>query len=267
MWIDSHCHLNHPKIAELGTPETLVKAANENGVDGMLTISSRIVDEFPEILAIAKRIPNVWCTIGTHPHEAGKPDEIAVTQDQLVALAKSDPKIIGIGETGLDYFYKHSSPEDQDKSFRKHIRACIESDLPMVVHARDADEDIIRTIQEEGAGSKLTGVMHCFSSGRAMAEAALELGFYISFSGILTFKSATELQDIAKTVPLDRVLVETDAPYLAPVPHRGKTNQPAYVAETGKFLAQLHQINEETIAKHCKNNFFKLFKKAQNTPL
>jgi TatD DNase family protein len=137
------------------------------------------------------------------------------------------------------------APRIRTKSFRKHIRACIESDLPLVVHARDADEDIIRTIREEGAGSNLAGVMHCFSSGRAMAEAALELGFYISFSGILTFKSAIELQDIARTVPLDRVLVETDAPYLAPVPHRGKTNQPAYVGETGKFLAQLHQINEE----------------------
>ncbi|MGB4106716.1 MAG: TatD family hydrolase [Alphaproteobacteria bacterium] len=264
MWIDSHCHLNHPKIAELGTPESLVKTASDNGVDGMLTICSRIVDEFPEILAIAKRLPNVWCTVGTHPHDAGKPDELTVTQDALVALANSEPKIVGLGESGLDYFYKHSSPEDQGKSFRKHIRACIETDLPLVVHARDADEDIIRTLREEGAGSNLTGVMHCFSSGRAMAEQALELGFYISFSGILTFKSAAELQDIARNVPLERVLVETDAPFLAPVPHRGKTNQPAYVKETGKFLAQLHNTNEETIAKHCKNNFFKLFKKAGN---
>ncbi|MCE7886077.1 MAG: TatD family deoxyribonuclease [Alphaproteobacteria bacterium PRO2] len=265
MWIDSHCHLNHSKIAEIGTPETLVTNARAAGVDGMLTICCRISDEFPEVLATAKKFDNVWCTIGTHPHDAGKPDELAVTRDKLVALAKSDSKIVGIGESGLDYFYKHSSPEDQDKSFRKHIRACIESDLPLVVHARDADEDIIRTIKEEGAGSNLTGVMHCFSSGRAMAEAALELGFYISFSGILTFKSATELQDIARNVPLDRVLVETDAPYLAPVPHRGKTNQPAYVGETGKYLAHLHQINEETIAKNCKNNFFTLFKRANNT--
>ncbi len=264
MWIDSHCHLNHPKIAELGTPESLVKTANENGVDGMLTICSRIVDEFPEILAIAKRIPNVWCTVGTHPHDAGKPDELAVTQDVLVALTRAEPKIVGIGESGLDYFYKNSSPEDQDKSFRKHIRACIETGLPLVVHARDADEDIIRTLKEEGTGANLTGVMHCFSSDRTMAEQALEIGFYISFSGILTFKNATELQDIAKTVPLERVLVETDAPFLAPVPHRGKTNQPSYVTETGKFLAHLHNTNEENIAKHCKNNFFKLFKKAGN---
>ncbi len=263
MWIDSHCHLNHAKLAELGTPETIVKNAAENGIDGMLTICCRMADEFPEVLATAKKFENVWCTVGTHPHDAGKPGEIAITQDQLVALAKSDSKIVGIGETGLDYFYKHSTPGDQQTSFRKHIRACIESDQPMVVHARDADEDIIRIIREEGAGSNLTGVMHCFSSGRAMAEQALELGFYISFSGIVTFKSATELQDIAKTVPLDRILVETDAPYLAPVPHRGQTNQPAYVMNTGRQLAALHNISEENMAKHCKNNFFTLFKKAK----
>lgn len=264
MWIDSHCHLNHPKIEELGTPEQLVKAANNAGVEGMVNICCRVADEFPTILATAHRFHNVWCTIGTHPHDASKPAELAITQDELVRLAKSDPKIIGIGESGLDYFYKLSDPADQHTSFRKHIRACLEADLPLVVHARDADKDIIRVIHEEGQGH-LTGVMHCFTGGPTMAEAALELGFYISFSGIVTFKSATDLQAIARTVPLDRFLIETDAPYLAPTPHRGQTNQPAYVAETGRYLAHLHNVEEKKIADHSKENFFRLFKNAQKT--
>ena len=263
MWIDSHCHLNHAKLAEIGTPDEIVKNANDAGIEGMLTICCRIADEFPEVLATAKKFQNVWCTAGTHPHDASKPGELAITQDQIVKLTKLDPKIVGIGETGLDYFYKHSTVEDQQTSFRKHIRACIESDMPMVVHARDADEDIIRIIREENGSNKLRGVMHCFSSGAKMAEEALDLGFYISFSGIVTFKTAIELQDIAKTVPLDRILVETDAPYLAPVPHRGKTNQPAYVLNTGKQLAALHNVSEEQIADHSKKNFFTLFNRAQ----
>ena len=263
MWIDSHCHLNHPKIAGLGDPARLVENARAQGVEGMLTISCRIADEFPSILAVAKQFDGVWCTIGTHPHDAGKPEEKKITQAELVRQALSDPKIVGIGETGLDYFYKNSTPEDQDISFRKHIRACIESDMPMVVHARDADEDIAHTIIEEGKGTNLSGVMHCFSSGRKLAEDALEFGFYISFSGIVTFKQAHELRDIAKIVPLDRILVETDAPYLAPEPHRGKTNQPAYVPHTGKVLADVHGITVEEIARHTKDNFFRLFKRAK----
>lgn len=263
MWIDSHCHLNHSKIAGLGTPGQLVENARAHGVRGMLTISCRIADEFPGILAVAKQFDDVWCTIGTHPHDAGKPEEKKITQAELVKQALSDPKIVGIGETGLDYYYKNSSPEDQDISFRKHIRACIEADLPMVVHARDADEDIARTITEEGKGTNLSGVMHCFSSGHKLAEDALDFGFYISFSGIVTFKQAHELRDIAKNVPLNRILVETDAPYLAPEPHRGKTNQPAYVPETGKVLAEIHGISEADIAKHTSDNFFRLFKRAK----
>jgi TatD DNase family protein len=262
MWIDSHCHLNHTKFKGIGSPEILVKNAYENGVEGMLTICCRIADEFSEVLATAKKFENVWGTVGTHPHDAGNPEEKAVKQDQLVKLALSDPKIIGIGETGLDYYYNNSTHEDQQQSFRKHIRACIESGLPMVVHARDADEDIIRIIREENGSGKLTGVMHCFSSGHKMAEEALELGFYLSFSGIVTFKQADELRDIARNVPLDRILVETDAPYLAPVPYRGQVNQPAYVSYTGKQLSELHNVSEEQLAKHSKDNFFKLFNKA-----
>ncbi len=262
MWIDSHCHLNHTKLKDAGTSEQIVEAAKSNGIDAMLTICCRVSDEFPEVLATAKKFDNVWCTIGTHPHDASKPGELAITQDELVKLANSDPKIIGIGESGLDYFYNNSTHEDQHTSFRKHIRACVEADLPIVVHARDADEDIIRLIREEGAG-KLRGVMHCFSSGRKMAKEALELGFYISFSGILTFKQADELRAIAKDVPFERLLVETDAPYLAPAPHRGKTNQPAYVAFTGMQLADVKGVDHATIAKHTRDNFFTLFNRAK----
>lgn len=261
MWIDSHCHLTHDKFGGL-TPENLVENALKSGVEGMLTISCRIHDEFPHILQTTKQFKNVWCTVGTHPHDAGKDTEKKISQSEIVKIANSDPKIIGIGETGLDYFYNHSSREDQDASFRKHIRACIETGLPMVVHARDADEDIIKTIKEESAGQKLTGVMHCFSSGAKMAEQALDLGFYISFSGIVTFKKATELQDIARKVPLDCLLAETDAPYLAPEPYRGKVNQPAYVSHTGKKLAELHNIAGEEMARHTSENFFRLFSKA-----
>ncbi len=263
MWIDSHCHLNHAKLAESGSVDEILARARVAGVEGILTICCRIRSEFPEVLGIAQAHPDVWCTIGTHPHDASKPEELAVTQAELVELARSDAKIIGIGETGLDYYYDFSTPEDQQASFRKHLRACIETGLPVVIHARDADEDIARILREEGEGSDLKGVLHCFSSGRGLAEAGLEMGFYVSFSGIVTFKQAEELRAIAKDVPLDRVLVETDAPYLAPMPHRGKTNQPAFVIETGKFLANLYQISEEKMASISKNNFFSLFNKAR----
>lgn len=265
MWIDSHCHLTHEKIIDLGTPEQLVKTAAEAGVEGMLNISCQITGDFPRVLDVAKRLDHVWCTIGTHPHDAGNEAEKAITLEKLVEIAGSDPKIVGIGETGLDYYYDNSPREDQEASFRKHIRACLETDLPMVVHARDADEDIARVMKEEAEGKGLKGVMHCFSSGRGLAEFALDFGFYISFSGIVTFKQADELRDIAKDVPLERILVETDAPYLAPTPFRGKTNQPAYAPHTGKVLAELHGIPEEEMAHHTKENFFRLFSKARSS--
>jgi TatD DNase family protein len=263
MWIDSHCHLNHEKLREIGSLEEIVKNAKTAGVEAMLTICCRISDEFPEVLKTAKKFGNVWCTIGTHPHDASKPGEKAVSKDELVKQAQSDPKIIGIGESGLDYYYNNSTHEDQQASFLKHIQACIETGLPLVVHARDADEDIIRIIREESAGRKLTGVMHCFSSGRKMAEEALELGFYISLSGIVTFKQAEDLRAIATDVPLDRLLVETDAPYLAPAPHRGKVNQPAYVVNTGIVAARIKDVDPETMAHYSRENFFRLFKKAK----
>lgn len=262
MYIDSHCHLNHNRLLHLGGPEQLVQNAAEAGVEGMLTICCRIREEMDDLLALTQQFDNVWCTVGTHPHDAGNEVEKAITQEELVTLANSDPKIVGIGESGLDYYYKNSEPEDQQESFRKHIRACIETGLPLVVHARDADEDIMRIIREEGSGTDLTGVMHCFSSGRKMGEEALDFGFYISFSGIVTFKNADELRDFAKDVPLDRILVETDAPYLAPEPHRKDINEPALVVYTARTVAEIHNIDEETLATHSKNNFFSLFKRA-----
>lgn len=264
MWIDSHCHLNHERTADGDTPETISARAKKAGVDGMVSICCEIASEFPSLLKTVKPLENIWCTVGTHPHDAGLEAEKAVTQEELVRLANSDDKIVGIGESGLDYFYDNSPRADQEASFRKHIRACIETGLPLVVHARDADEDIIRVIREENGGTpKVRGVMHCFSSGPRLAEQALEEGFYISFSGIVTFRKSTQLQDIAKRVPLDRILVETDAPFLAPEPHRGKTNEPAYVAHTGEFLARLLDVDVAGLAKITTENFFRLFNKAR----
>lgn len=266
MWIDSHCHLNNNRLRnQKGDPATIIQTAQKNGVDGMLTICCRIHEELEELTVIASAHDNVWCTIGTHPHDAGLPEEKSISFDKLVKLAQSHPKIVGIGESGLDYFYDHSPREEQQESFRKHIRACIETDLPLIVHARDADEDIMRIIREEGAGTKLQGVMHCFSSGRAMGEAALEFGFYISFSGIVTFKKSTALQDFARVVPTDRLLVETDAPYLAPEPFRGETNEPALVTHTGNFLAQLRDVDSKELARQTSENFFRLFPKTSPT--
>lgn len=265
MWIDSHCHLNHERTAEGDNPAAIAARAKEAGVDGMLSICCEIEKELPSLLETVKAIPNVWCTVGTHPHDAGVEAEKAVTLQRLIDTANSDNKIIGIGESGLDYYYDNSPRTDQEESFRKHIRACLATGLPLIVHARDADEDIIRVIREENPDKKLTGVMHCFSSGAKLAEEALKEGFYISFSGIVTFKKSTELQAIVKTVPLDRILVETDAPFLAPEPHRGKTNEPAYVNFTGRYVANLLNIDEKEFAQKTKDNFFALFTKAKKT--
>ncbi len=267
MWIDSHCHLNHANNADSDTPEAIVARAKGQGVDGMVSICCEIATEFSSLLETIKPMQNVWCSVGTHPHDAGLDAEKAVTQADIVRLARSDDKVVGIGESGLDYFYNHSPVKDQQDSFRKHIRACIEADLPLIVHSRDAEDDTIRIIREENtaAGKNVRGVMHCFSSGPKLAEAALEDGFYISFSGIVTFNKSKELQDIAKTIPLDRILVETDAPFLAPMPHRGKTNEPAFVQHTGIFLANLLGITPEDMARQTTDNFFTLFSKARTT--
>lgn len=263
MWIDSHCHLTHERIRDLGSPDTLIQGANDAGIDGMLTISCQISGDFKDQIAVANAHQNVWCSIGTHPHDAGLDAEKAVTAAHIIKTANAEPKIIGIGESGLDYYYDNSPRECQATSFRKHIEACLETDLPLIVHSRDAEEDTVAILKE--GGSKLRGVMHCFSSKPILAEKALELGFYISFSGIVTFKAAEELREVAKFVPLDRILVETDAPFLAPMPHRGKTNHPAYVAHTGEFLAELLGVDPKEFAKITSDNFFRLFSKAKET--
>ena len=274
MYIDSHCHLNHKRLSKIGTPHEIVKLAHDAGVEGMLTICCRIADEFPEILTMTKSLKgkdfkapsHVWCTVGTHPHDAGLDAEKAITEEQLINIATSDPCIVGIGESGLDYFYKHSSVEDQQASFRKHIRACIKTDLPLVIHAREADKDVMRILKEEtaNAGKAPKGVLHCFSSSPEMGREALEFGFYISFSGIVTFPKSSELQQFGKEVPLDRILIETDAPFLAPEPYRGKINQPAFVTHTAEYVANIKNVDKETIASHSKQNFFSLFDKAKS---
>lgn len=264
MWIDSHCHLTHERIRDFGSPEELVNSANDNGVDGMLTISCQITGDFQDQLATAKAHQNVWCTIGTHPHDAGLDSEKATSQKDIVSIANSEDKIIGIGESGLDYYYDNSPRDDQAASFRKHIRACLETNLPIVVHSRDAEDDTAAILKEEGQ-EKLTGVMHCFSSKAILAEKALEMGLYISFSGIVTFKAAQELREVAKFVPKDRILVETDAPFLAPTPYRGQTNQPAYVIKTGEFMADLLEMDKTVFAQQTTENFFRLFPKAKKT--
>lgn len=263
MWIDSHCHLNHERVSPEDSPAALAARAREAGVSGMISICCQIAEEFDGLLEMVRPLPNVWCSVGTHPHDAGLEAEKAVTLEQLCAKALSDLKVVGIGESGLDYFYDHSPREDQRESFRKHIRACVQTGLPLIVHSREAEADTAQIMREEGGCKGLRGVMHCFSSGPQLAKDALDLGFYISFSGMITFQKADELRYIAKTVPLDRILVETDAPFLAPVPHRGKTNEPAYVAHTGNYLADFLNIDREDFAAQTTENFFTLFNRAK----
>ncbi|MGH1403284.1 MAG: TatD family hydrolase [Alphaproteobacteria bacterium] len=263
MWIDSHCHLNHPGITEKGTPADIISAARQADVSGMMTVCCRLSEEVETLRDIAASHENVWYSIGTHPHDAGLDAEKAFSKDDIVRLARGDGNVIAIGETGLDYFYDNSPRDEQQQSFRKHMQACIEADVPMIVHTRDAEEDTARLMREEGAGTSLGGVMHCFSSAQWLAEEALSMGFYISFSGIITFKKAEELREVAKIVPLDRVLVETDAPFLAPVPYRGKVNEPAFVSHTGAFLADLYGLSVQEFAKITSDNFFRLFRKAK----
>ncbi len=263
--IDSHCHLTHERTSSDDTPAVLMDRARSVGVGGALTICCKISEEFDTIRNVARTVPGVWCTVGTHPHEAEITEEQAITEDQLVAYASSDPRVIGVGETGLDYYYDHSDRGVQATSFRKHIRAAARAGLPLIIHTRDADDDTIRILREEGAGAdpRVRGVMHCFSGSAALAEQSLAIGFYISFSGIITFKKAGELRDIARTVPLDRILVETDAPYLAPEPLRGKVNEPAYIIHTVRMLAELKRVSEEDVVAACNANFYRLFDRAK----
>lgn len=256
--IDSHCHLDFPELA--ANQDAVVGRARAAGVGRFLTISTHIT-KAAQVLAVAEKYPDVYCSIGVHPHHVAEEGQ-QVTATQLGAYA-AHPKVAALGETGLDYFYDTAPRVQQEEIFRAHLRAGIATGLPIVVHSREAEDETIRMIAEERRGheGKLTGVMHCFSSRRILAEAALELGFYISLSGILTFKKSEELRAIAKDVPLDRLLVETDAPYLAPEPMRGKTNEPAYVVHTAAALAKIKGVSAEEIAAITTDNFYRLFPK------
>ena len=258
MLVDSHCHLDYPDFAAEGVEEVVARA-QAAGVGHFLTICTEI-SKFPGVLAVAEKFHFMHCTVGTHPHHAL--EEIDVTTAQLVELAKN-PKVAGIGETGLDYYYEHSPKEEQRRAFAAHIEAAIETELPLVIHTRDADEDTIRVMRDAGK-TKARGVMHCFSGGIALAEKSLELGFYISFSGIVTFKKAEELREVVKYVPLDRILVETDAPYLAPIPHRGRRNEPAFVVHTAQMVAELKGMSVADLAAATTENFFTLFNRAKS---
>lgn len=257
MLVDSHCHLDFPDFD--GELDAVMNRAAEAGVGMALTISTHVT-RFDQVLAVAERYDNVFCTVGIHPHEAATEPE--VTAEQLIRLA-DHPKVVGIGETGLDYFYEHSPRAAQQKNFRAHIWAAREAGLPLVVHTREADMDMARILTDEQVTGRFSGVLHCFSSSRALAETALSLGLYISLSGIVTFKKATDLRETARDLPLDRLLVETDSPYLAPVPKRGKRNEPAFVAHTAAELARLREMDLRALSTATTENFFELFNKAR----
>ena len=255
MLVDSHCHLDFPDLA--GRIPQVLERMQQNGVSCAVCIAVNLED-FPKVLALAETQPNLYATVGVHPEyaDAEEPD-IA----RLVQLAEH-PKVIAIGETGLDYYWQKDRPEWQRQRFKNHIHAAVATGKPLVVHMRDAAEDTLRILKEEGAQA-VGGVMHCFTETWEVARQALDLGFHISFSGIVTFKNATAIKEVAQKAPLDRILVETDSPYLAPVPYRGKPNEPAYVRHVAEELARLRGLSFEQIAEATSYNFFNLFKHAQ----
>ncbi|MBX3577924.1 MAG: TatD family hydrolase [Rhizobiaceae bacterium] len=255
MLVDSHCHLDFPDFAE--ERAAVVARAVAAGVERMVTISTR-VKRFDQVLAIAEAHDEVFCSVGTHPHNAA--EELDVTASDLVRLSRH-PKVVAIGEAGLDYHYDKSPRPAQAQGFRTHIAAARGTQLPLVIHAREADDDMAAILEEESGQGAFPFVMHCFSSGRRLAERALALGGYVSFSGILTFRNSEALRAIARDVPRDRLLVETDAPYLAPIPFRGKRNEPAYVAHTAKVLAETIGVDPDDIAAITTENFLRLFSK------
>jgi len=256
MFIDSHCHLNYKGLIE--DQQNVLERARGAGVDLMLNIATR-ESEWDDVLATALRETDVWATVGIHPHEADEHPHVDTAK--LVERA-AHPRIVGIGETGLDYYYDHSDRERQQRSFRSHIAASRETGLPLIVHTRDAEEDTLAIMRDEMGKGAYGGVIHCFTASGAFADAAMELGFYISISGIVTFKNARDLQETAGRLPLERLLIETDAPFLAPVPHRGKPCEPAFVADTARFLANLRGESVEQLAEATAANFRTLFSKA-----
>lgn len=256
--VDSHCHLNFPDYKE-DLPQVIAEARCR-GVGIMQTICTEMA-EFDEIHAIAQAHEGIYCSVGVHPNDSGKTDMVAI--GELLSKSKLD-KVIGIGETGLDYYYETSDRATQQESFRVHVEAALQSRLPLIVHTRDAEADTKAILNEGFARNQpLRGVLHCFTGTRDMAEYAVEHGFFVSFSGIVTFKSARELQEVAAWLPLEHMLIETDAPFLAPMPHRGKRNEPAFVSHTAEFLAQLRGITVEALAEATTHNFFRLFDRAK----
>ena len=258
MYIDSHCHLSFPELAQ-DLPGVLQRM-RENKVVAALNVCTTLT-EFPAVLAVAEQHSHIVCSVGVHPDYQ---DTEEPTIDRLLALA-DHPKVVAIGETGLDYFRLQEPLEWQRTRFRTHIRAARRCGKPLIIHTRSSSADTIRLMQEEGAG-KVGGVMHCFTESLAVAEAAMELGFYISFSGIVTFKNARELQEVARAVPLERLLIETDSPYLAPVPHRGKTNEPGFVPKVAEKLAELKNVSVDEVATASTSNFVNLFKPREGKP-
>lgn len=256
MIVDSHCHLDFPDFAE--ERDAAIERARKAGVGVLVTISTR-VRRFDQVLAIAEAYDNVFCSVGTHPHNAH--EELDVTAQDLARLAEH-PKVVAIGEAGLDYHYDKSPREAQARGLRTHIEAARLTGLPLVIHARSADEDMADLLEEEAARGRFKAVLHCYTGGRDLALRGVALGFYVSFSGILTFKNGESLRQLAAELPLDRLLVETDAPYLAPTPHRGARNEPAYVVETARALAAARSLSFEAIARATTENFHRLFEKA-----
>jgi TatD DNase family protein len=254
--IDSHCHLNYPGLVE--DEEGVLTRARERGVRGFLNISTRR-REWEQVVGAAERHPDVWASIGVHPHEADAHPDLGTA---AVVEAARHPKVVAVGECGLDYFYDKSDRESQKARFRAQIAAAREAELPLIIHTRDAEEDTAAILKEEAAKGGVRGVLHCFTGTQWLADQGLEIGFFVSLSGIVTFKNARALAEVAKTIPADRLLVETDAPFLAPVPNRGKTCEPAFVADTAAFLADLRGEPLEQLAETTTANFFRLFDRA-----
>src|SRR5690242_17488653 len=257
MLADSHCHLNYKGLVE--EQQAVLERARTRGVTAMLNISTR-ESEWDAVVATAEREPDVWATVGIHPHEADQHGHVDTAK--LVERAQH-PRVVGIGESGLDYYYDHSDRARQQASFRAHIAAARETGLPIVVHTRDAEDDTAQILREEMGKGAYPGVIHCFTASQAFADIALDLGLYISISGIVTFKNAKDLQATAAALPIDRLLIETDAPFLAPVPHRGKTGEPSFVADTAAFLADLRGDDLDELQQVTAHNFHDLFTKTK----
>tara|TARA_B100000686_G_scaffold73466_1_gene79286 strand:+ start:1377 stop:2153 length:777 start_codon:yes stop_codon:yes gene_type:complete len=254
--IDSHCHLDFEELNK--DLETILNNAKKQNVLGMQTICTKI-NEFDKVVTLSSRYNNIWCSIGTHPHNAEEENHISA--EKIIKLCENK-KVIGIGETGLDYYYKNSKKNIQIESFLKHIYVSQKTNIPIIIHAREADKDIINILNSEYKKEPFKGVIHCFTSSYELAKSVLNLGFYISFSGIITFNNANDIRESCKKIPIQSILIETDAPYLAPVPYRGKRNEPSYVTETLNKISEIKNINKNEVDQITTDNFFNLFKKA-----